>query len=91
MQTHRFHGIIMSEVGGITELQHLQADAASLTKELEGFQKPKTISLSCKRIVAIVQASKGMDGFLVTDEGTGAVTKNQFHTARVLWVTVAAV
>jgi hypothetical protein len=69
----------MSEVGGITELQLLQAEAASLRKELEGVKKAETISVSCKRIAAAVQEAKGMDGFLAT--GAGAVEKNQFHTA----------
>jgi hypothetical protein len=75
----RGHGITMSEVGGITELQLLQAEAASLTKELEGVKKAETISVSCKRIAAAVQEAKGKDGFLVAEEG--AEEKNQFHTA----------
>jgi hypothetical protein len=78
-QTCKVHGIIMSEVGGITELQMLQAEAASLKKELEGVQNAETISVSCKRIAAAVQEAKGMDGFLVTE--AGAVEKNQFHTS----------
>lgn len=69
----------MSEVGGITELQLLQAEAASLKKELEGVKKAENTSVSCKRIAAAIQEAKGMDGFLVTE--AGEVEKNQFHSS----------
>jgi hypothetical protein len=68
----------MSEVGGITELQLLQAEAASLKKELEGVKNAENTSVSCKRIAAAIQEAKGMDGFLVTEAGA---EKNQFHTS----------
>ena len=71
------HIINMSEVGGITELQLLEAEVALLKKKLELAKKAEKTSACCSRIASSINASAAQDGFLVT-EGSSA---NQFHTS----------
>ena len=67
----------MSEVGGITELQLLEAEVALLRKKLEMAKKADKTSVCCSRIVASINSAQAKDGFLVT-EGSAP---NQFHTS----------
>lgn len=67
----------MSEIGGITELQLLEAEAALLHKKLEATSVADSTSTSCSRIVSSVTASQSKDGFVVTEGGA----PNIFHTA----------
>lgn len=66
----------MSEVGGITELQLLEAEAALLEKKVAMASEAENTSACCSRIVGSITSSQGKDGFLVT-EGSAL---NQFHT-----------
>jgi hypothetical protein len=68
----------MAEVGGITELQLLEAEAGTLKKELQGVQAAENTSVACARAVAAITAET-KDGFLVKEGGT--VTQNQYHTS----------
>jgi hypothetical protein len=70
----------MSEVGGITELQLLEADNAALKKELEGVKAGESTSVACGRAVAAIKAAETKDGFLVKEAGTVS-TQNQYHTS----------
>jgi hypothetical protein len=70
----------MSEVGGITELQLLEADNTSLKKELEGVKAGESTSVACGRAVAASTAAETKDGFLVKEAGTVS-TQNQYHTS----------
>lgn len=67
----------MSEVGGITELQLLEAEVALLKKKLEGAKGAEKTSACCSRIVASVNSAQAKDSFLVT-EGSGP---NPFHAS----------
>ena len=67
------------EVGGITELQLLQADAASLKRELESLKTAENTSVACKRLATAILEAQGNDGFIVKEGG--AVEENQFHAA----------
>jgi hypothetical protein len=69
----------MSEVGGITELQLLEAENASLKQELEGVQAGESTSVACGRAVAAIKGAEAKDGFLVKEGGTA--TQNQYHTS----------
>jgi hypothetical protein len=68
----------MSEIGGLTELQLLEQDAAILKKQLEGLQGAESTSVSCARIATNIQKAEGVDGFLVKE---GGAEHNQFHTS----------
>lgn len=67
----------MSEGGGITELQMLEAHIRILQKKLESVKNAEKTSMGCSRIVSSMQASQSKDGFLVT-EGSAP---NIFHTS----------
>lgn len=67
----------MSEIGGITELQLLEAEVKLLEKKLEATAAADTTSSSCSRIVSSVASSQSKDGFVVT-EGSAP---NIFHTS----------
>ena len=67
----------MSEVGGITELQLLEAEVQLLKKKLELAKGAENTSACCTRIIASVNSAQARDGFLVT-EGSAP---NQFHTS----------
>ena len=70
----------MSEVGGITELQVLQAEVEILRSTLSGVQSaPKTSSTNAK-LLASIKANEARDGFVVK-EGESQAETNQFHTA----------
>jgi hypothetical protein len=69
----------MAEVGGITELQMLQAEVTGLKKELTGVEAAEPTSVAAARAVSAIKAAEGKDGFLVKEGGT--TTQNQFHTA----------
>jgi hypothetical protein len=69
----------MSEVGGITELQLLEAEVATLKKELEGVKAGEKTSVACGRALAAMKEAESKDGFLVKEAGT--VTQNQYHTS----------
>ena len=67
----------MSEVGGITELQLLEAEVQLLKKKLELTKSAEETSACCSRIIASMNSAQARDGFLVT-EGSAP---NQFHTS----------
>ena len=67
----------MAEVGGITELQLLEAEVDLLKKKLELAKGAEDTSAVCTRIIASVNNAQARDGFLVT-EGSAP---NQFHTS----------
>lgn len=69
---------IMSEMGGITELQLLEAEVASLEKQLSGVQGGEKTSTACARIVASIKGRESKDGFIQKE---GVVEHNQFHTS----------
>jgi hypothetical protein len=68
----------MAEIGGITELQLLEQDAALLKKQLEGLRGAESTSVSCARIATSIQKAEDVDGFLVKE---GGAEHNQFHTS----------
>ena len=68
----------MSEIGGATELQLLQADVAIAKKQVEGMEKAETTKGPCEKIAAAIQKAESKDGFMVKE---GAVAEqNQYHT-----------
>ena len=67
----------MAEIGGITELQMLEAEVSLLESKLSVAQKADKTSACCSRIVSSVNGSQAKDGFLVT-EGSAP---NIFHTS----------
>jgi tryptophan synthase beta subunit len=68
----------MSEgVGGITELQLLEAEVQLLRKKLGSVKKAEKTSSACRKIISSVHASEGKDFFLV-GEGRGP---NPYHTS----------
>lgn len=67
----------MSEIGGITELQLLEAEVALLENKLEVAKNAESTSVSCSRIAGSISAAQAKDGFLVTEGGV----PNQFHTS----------
>mmetsp|Transcript_24817 Transcript_24817/g.35375 ORF Transcript_24817/g.35375 Transcript_24817/m.35375 type:complete len:81 (-) Transcript_24817:264-506(-) len=67
----------MAEIGGITELQLLQADIVLLKKQLEGVQSGENTSLACARIAGNIEAGEAKDGFLIKE----GQDPNQFHTS----------
>jgi hypothetical protein len=71
-----FSSLIMSEVGGITELQMLEAKVALLEQKVILAKDAENTSVCCSMIVASISSSQAKDGFLVT-EGSAP---NQFHT-----------
>mmetsp|Transcript_127322 Transcript_127322/g.179703 ORF Transcript_127322/g.179703 Transcript_127322/m.179703 type:complete len:82 (-) Transcript_127322:62-307(-) len=64
-------------VGGITELQLLEAEVQLLKKKLELTKSAEETSACCARIIGSVNSAQAKDGFLVT-EGSAP---NQFHTS----------
>jgi len=68
----------MSEVGGQTELQLLEAEVTILKKQLDGVKNAEPASTACARIVSSIKNAESKDGFLV-GEG-GPAEHNQFHT-----------
>jgi hypothetical protein len=69
----------MSEVGGITELQLLQAQASMLKNQLEGIEGAEKTSVACARVISCVVAAEGKDGFIVKEGGTAE--QNLYHTS----------
>ncbi len=67
----------MSETGGITELQLLEAEARVLRQKLEIAKGAEKTSMGCSRIVSSVQGLQSKDGFVMT-EGSAP---NIFHTS----------
>lgn len=67
----------MSEIGGITELQMMEAEVKLLQKKLDVVQGADKTSVSCSRIASSISATQNKDGFVVT-EGSAP---NIFHTA----------
>ena len=67
----------MSEIGGITELQLMEAEVKLLKKKLEVVKGADKTSTSCSRITSSIAGSQSKDGFVVT-EGSAP---NMFHTA----------
>lgn len=66
----------MAELGGISELQVMEAEVALLKSKVEMAQGAEKASVCCSRIVGSINSAQGKDGFLST-EGSGP---NQFHT-----------
>ena len=69
----------MAEIGGITELQILEAEVALLKKQLMGVQQAEKTSSACARIVASIKAKEAKDSFIVKEGGT--MEHNQYHTS----------
>jgi len=69
----------MTEGGGITELQQIEAEIAILERQLTGVEGAETVDAACQRLIASIQSLEGNDGFLVK-EGAPA-EHNQFHTS----------
>jgi hypothetical protein len=67
----------MSELGGITELQMLEADIAVLKVKLDKAEKSDKASTVCPKIMAAVKDAEAKDGFLVREGGP----PNAFHTS----------
>jgi hypothetical protein len=67
----------MAEVGGITELQMLQAEAAILKKTLNGVSDAGKTSESCSQVLSAILAAAEKDYFLVQDPPL----QNKFHTS----------
>lgn len=67
----------MSEVGGITELQMLQAEISILKRKLDQAEKSEKASVTCSKIMAAVKEAENRDGFLVREGGP----PNAFHTS----------
>lgn len=67
----------MSEIGGITELQLLEAEVKLLNKKLEVAKGADKTSMGCSRIVSSIQGWQNKDGFVVAEGGA----PNIFHTA----------
>lgn len=65
----------MAEVGGITELQMLEAEIKLLEKQLDGVKRAEKASVACSRIVASIQAGEESDGFV------GGSSSNQYHSS----------
>jgi hypothetical protein len=70
----------MSEGGGITELQLLEAENTTMKKELEGVKAGESNRVACARAVAAIKGAETKDGFLVKEAGTVS-TQNQYHTS----------
>ncbi len=68
----------MAEGGGITELQILEADVATLKKQLEKVKEADNTSAHCSAIVAAIHAAEANDAFLVKEGGLAE--QNAFHT-----------
>ena len=68
----------MAEVGGITELQLLEAEIAVLEKQLDSVMNAENTSKACARIVSAIRAAETKDGFLMIQ---GAQEHNQFHSS----------
>ena len=69
--------VTMSEIAGITNVQILESEVASLEKKLELAKKAETTSVASTRIAGSITSSQAADGFLVTENSV----PNQFHTA----------
>ena len=69
----------MTEISGITELQMLEAEVASLQKTLEKVQVGEKTSVACARVVQSITAAADRDGFLIREGGSAE--QNQYHTA----------
>lgn len=67
----------MSEVGGITELQLMEAEVKRLKKKLDVVKGADKTSASCSRIASSIAGSQSKDGFVVTEGGA----PNIFHTS----------
>jgi len=67
----------MSEVGGITELQMLEAEATLLLTKQEKVQSAETTSAVSSRLAESILSAQAKDGFLQT-EGRAP---NVFHTS----------
>ena len=68
----------MAEIGGITELQLLEAEIAVLEKQFAAVQNAGSTSEGCNRIVKSIRAAESKDGFLMVQ---GAQEHNQFHSS----------
>ena len=67
----------MSEVGGITELQMLEAELALLKTKLDMSSGAEKSSVACSRIVENIHSSEVNDSFVITEGGS----PNLFHTS----------
>lgn len=65
----------MSELGGITELQLLEAEVALLKKKLSLAQKADNTSACCSKLASAITSKAAKDGFL---ESEGP--PNKFHS-----------
>lgn len=68
----------MAEIGGITELQLLQADIELMKKQLQGIKGGENTSVACSRMISSITKAEDQDGFVVKEGG--ATEHNQFHT-----------
>jgi prefoldin subunit 5 len=71
----------MAELGGITELQMLQAEMELLENQLSGIQQAENTSTACARIIASIKDNEGKDGFLVHEGGTMHTDHNMYYAA----------
>lgn len=66
------------EVSGLTEMQLLEAEVASLQKTLKSLSEAENTSSACSRILQKIKAAEERDGFLVKE---GVAQSNQYHTS----------
>lgn len=69
----------MAEVSGITELQLLEAEVASLEHTLKAVQAGEKTSIACSRVVNSITSHEDKDLFLVKEGG--AAGENQYHNS----------
>lgn len=69
----------MAEVSGITELQLLNAEVASLERTLKAVQAGEKTSTACSRVVNSIISHEDKDLFLVKEGG--AAGENQYHNS----------
>jgi hypothetical protein len=70
----------MAEVSGVTELQILESQLASLRTTLEAVERGDKVSVACARVIQSIAAAGSKDGFLSDVEG-GVSEQNQYHAA----------
>jgi len=67
-------------VGGITELQLLEAEATMLERQLDGVNRAGSASEACARVIASIRAAEEGDGF-VGAAASASGEHNQYHSS----------
>lgn len=69
----------MTEVGGLTELQMLETEAATLKRTLEGLEQAEPTSTAAARIISNIKSAEETDAFLLKEGGQAEA--NQYHSS----------